>query len=68
MTSNGLQKRILAPNQLSAFQSSKTHSDIVSYIETLNDAVVGVKLADECPQSSVCTYPFQWWNVCTKLI
>ncbi|KAG6810618.1 hypothetical protein H0H92_011086 [Tricholoma furcatifolium] len=45
------QKAILLPEQLQYFQTSKTHQEIISYIETLNNAVVGVKLSDECSQS-----------------
>ncbi|KAI0315786.1 Phosphotyrosyl phosphatase activator [Amylostereum chailletii] len=45
------QKAILIPEQLNAFQTSKTHADIVQYITTLNDAVIGVKLTDECSLS-----------------
>lgn len=47
------QKAILAKEQLTAFQSSQTHQVIVSYIETVNAAVVGVKLTDPCPESPV---------------
>jgi serine/threonine-protein phosphatase 2A activator len=46
-------KCILSPEQLTAFQSSKTHQEVVNYIETLNNAVVGVKLTDACPESPV---------------
>ena len=46
-------KVILSKEQLELFQASKTHADIVAYIETLNEAVVGVKLTDECSQSPV---------------
>ncbi|PPQ68465.1 hypothetical protein CVT24_005562 [Panaeolus cyanescens] len=46
-----LRKTILSKEQLEAFQESQTHHDIVNYIETLNDAVVGVKLTDNCSQS-----------------
>ncbi|KAH9474472.1 Serine/threonine-protein phosphatase 2A activator 2 [Psilocybe cubensis] len=45
-------KAILTKPQLEYFQSSKTHQDIVSYIETLNEAVVGTRLTDECPMSN----------------
>lgn len=48
-----LRKCILSQEQLSSFQSSKVHKDVVSYVETLNDAVVGVKLTDECAESPV---------------
>lgn len=44
-------KVILTPDQLAHFQQSKTHQDIIGFIEELNDRVVGVKLTDECAQS-----------------
>ncbi|KAH8112782.1 Phosphotyrosyl phosphatase activator [Phellopilus nigrolimitatus] len=44
-------KRILTKEQMEAFQTSKTHQEIISYIETLNESVVGVKLTDECTMS-----------------
>lgn len=39
-------KCILSPEQLNAFQSSETYDQIVTYIDTLNEAVTGVKLND----------------------
>lgn len=39
-------KCILSPEQLNAFQSSKTYDQIVAYIDVLNEAVTGVKLND----------------------
>ncbi|KAL0945999.1 hypothetical protein HGRIS_012275 [Hohenbuehelia grisea] len=53
MTSNfqTLRKAILTPEQLAAFQTSKTHDDVKAYIETLNEAVVGAKLSDACSES-----------------
>jgi len=47
------EKAILSKEQLAAFQSSKTYAKVTSYIETLNNAVVGCKLTDECAQSQV---------------
>jgi len=44
-------KVILSKEQLEHFQVSQAHQDIVAYIQSLNDAVVGVKLADECSAS-----------------
>ncbi|OCH90499.1 Phosphotyrosyl phosphatase activator [Obba rivulosa] len=44
-------KTILTKEQLEVFQASKAHKDIVDYIQTLNDAVVGVKLSDPCTES-----------------
>ena len=44
-------KYILSNEQLAAFQLSKTHEAIITYIEALNDAVIGVKLTDECTES-----------------
>ncbi|KIM80663.1 hypothetical protein PILCRDRAFT_528915 [Piloderma croceum F 1598] len=51
MSSQPPRKCILSQEQLSAFQSSKTHQDVVAYMETLNNAVIGVKLTDDCPES-----------------
>ncbi|KAJ3514820.1 hypothetical protein NLJ89_g2150 [Agrocybe chaxingu] len=51
MTYEPPRKIILIKEQLQAFQESKTHQDIVTYIETLNNAVVGAKLTDDCPAS-----------------
>jgi hypothetical protein len=60
-----LEKAILSKEQLDAFRSSKTYVKVTSYIETLNNAVVGSKLTDECAQSQVrrisfgpCISPF----------
>ncbi|KZT65205.1 Phosphotyrosyl phosphatase activator [Daedalea quercina L-15889] len=44
-------KVILSKEQLEHFQASDTHRDIVAYIQTLNEAVVGVKLTDACAES-----------------
>ena len=44
-------KQILSKEQLEAFQASKTHQDVISFIEALNESVVGVKLSDECIDS-----------------
>lgn len=46
-------KVILTKEQLEHFQASQTHQDIVAYIQTLNEAVVGAKLTDDCPESPV---------------
>ena len=53
MTFQVPRKAVLSPEQLESFQTSKTHQEIISYIESLNDAVVGAKLTDECSESSV---------------
>jgi hypothetical protein len=52
-TFRALEKAILSKEQLAAFQSSKTFTKVTSYIELLNNAVVGRKLTDECTQSEV---------------
>ncbi|CAL1709782.1 unnamed protein product [Somion occarium] len=44
-------KCILTKEQLAHFQQSKTHDDILSFVQNLNDTVVGVKLTDECTMS-----------------
>jgi hypothetical protein len=46
-------KAILSKDQLQAFQESKTHKDVISYIEKLNESVVGVKLTEACEASDV---------------
>lgn len=46
-------KQILSNEQLTAFQSSNTHNAIVSYVEALNNSVIGVKLTDEVAASVV---------------
>ncbi len=46
-------KVILTKENLEAFQQSETHATIVSYINTLNECVVGVKLTDDVPVSIV---------------
>ena len=47
------QKAILSQEQFEAFKTSKSRQQIVSYIEVLNESVVGVKLSDECLESEV---------------
>ena len=51
-------KVILTKENLEAFQQSQTHETIVSYITSLNESVVGVKLTDDIPVSSVREYGF----------
>ena len=46
-------KVILTKENIEAFQQSETHTTIVSYINTLNECVVGVKLTDDVPISTV---------------
>jgi len=46
-------KEILLPEQLAWFQTSEAHKAVVSYIEALNNSVIGVKLTDECSESPV---------------
>jgi len=48
-------KIILSKEQLEYFQGSKTYQDIISYIESLNNAVIGAKLTDDCHMSSGVT-------------
>ena len=48
-------KTILSKEQLEYFQGSKTYQDIILYIETLNNAVIGSKLTDDCHISPVRT-------------
>ncbi|KAG6846962.1 hypothetical protein H0H93_010867, partial [Arthromyces matolae] len=48
-------KAILLPEQLQYFQTSKTRQEILDFVESLNNAVVGVKLSDECSISPGAT-------------
>ena len=48
------EKEILTKAQLEQFQQSATHSQLLAFIERLNEAVVGVKLRDPCDESDVC--------------
>ncbi|KAF5372463.1 hypothetical protein D9758_005127 [Tetrapyrgos nigripes] len=45
-------KAILSPAQLEWFQTSDTHKTVISYIETLNEVIVGAKLSDKCEEST----------------
>ncbi|KAK7022943.1 Serine/threonine-protein phosphatase 2A activator 2 [Paramarasmius palmivorus] len=52
MTYHPPAKAILTPAQLEWFQSSSgTYKTVIGYIETLNEAVVGVKLSDPVDES-----------------
>ena len=46
-------KKILTKEQLDAFQSSDTCKDVVTYIQALNETVVGQKLSENIAQSAV---------------
>ena len=46
-------KLILTKENLEAFQASKTHETIVSYITALNERVIGAKLTDDIQLSPV---------------
>ncbi|KIK27122.1 hypothetical protein PISMIDRAFT_674962 [Pisolithus microcarpus 441] len=54
MTFQTPSKRILSSLQLTAFQSSNTHNAIVTYIEDLNNSIIGVKLTDQVSVSTRC--------------
>jgi hypothetical protein len=53
MTFQEPRKLILTKEQLEWFQTSDTHKKVLSYIETLNEAIVGTKLTDVCDESEV---------------
>ena len=55
-------KTILSKEQLEYFQGCKTHQDIISYIETLNNAVIGAKLTDDCDISPVSYDHFDYYG------
>lgn len=46
-------KQILTQEQLESFKTTNTYNGIVQYITASNEAVVGVKLGDECEPSEV---------------
>jgi serine/threonine-protein phosphatase 2A activator len=46
-------KHILSAAHLAAFQRSKTHAEIVDFVEQLNDSIVGRKLSDAGDGSEV---------------
>lgn len=46
-------KRIVSKAHLDAWLSSSTHSDVVTFVEKLNESVVGVKLTDSVLESEV---------------
>ncbi|KAM0789454.1 hypothetical protein ACM66B_000276 [Microbotryomycetes sp. NB124-2] len=48
-------KRIISRAHLQAFLESETHSDLCTFIEQLNDSVIGVKLTDTVQSSPVTT-------------
>lgn len=48
------EKKIVSRQHLEAFLASRTHSDVVEFVEELNESVVGVTLrSKECHQSEV---------------
>ena len=53
MTFQPPRKFILTKLQLDWFQTSETHKNVISYIETLNESVVSIKLTDPCDESEV---------------
>lgn len=50
-------KRIVSKAHLDAWLTSSTHSELVKFVEELNESVVGIKLRDEVVQSDVSLYP-----------
>jgi len=61
-------KVLISKEQLAQFEQSALHARLVSYIETLNEAVAGIKLSTECSSSEVtetsATSPFcanEWY-------
>ncbi len=60
-------KLILTKENLQAFQASKAHETIVSYITTLNESIVGVKLTDDISLSPVRKSALSAPRYCFKL-
>jgi hypothetical protein len=46
-------KRIISRAHLQSFLDSPTHTDLVNFLEELNESVVGLKLTDDVPESEV---------------
>lgn len=61
-------KVILTPAHLAFFQESDTYKNIISYVESLNQAVLGAKLTDECSQSQVCGQQYLVLSPTTELV
>jgi serine/threonine-protein phosphatase 2A activator len=53
-------KRILTPDQLTTFQQSATHTDIIAFVTRLNGSIKGAKLSDklEGEEHPVCPTRF----------
>lgn len=47
------EKKIISRAHLDAFLHSQTHTDVVEFIEALNEASIGIKLGDACYESEV---------------
>jgi serine/threonine-protein phosphatase 2A activator len=47
------EKKIVSRAHLDAFLNSQTHTDVVDFVEALNEASIGVSLRDECFESDV---------------
>ena len=46
-------KRILTNDHVKIFNESSTYDDLINFITTLNDSIVGVKLSDQIIESNV---------------
>ena len=46
-------KRILTNDHVKIFNESSTYDDLINFITTLNDSIVGVKLSDQIVESNV---------------
>lgn len=56
-------KQILTQEQLESFKTTSTYDAIIQYITVLNEAVVGVKLGDECEPSDVSGLAQKSWSI-----
>jgi len=50
-------KRIVSKAHLDAWLTSSTHSELVNFVEELNESVVGIKLSGEIVESDVSLPP-----------
>jgi hypothetical protein len=50
---NMVEKRIISRQHLDAFLNSQTHTDIVDFVNALNQSTIGVTLRQDCLLSEV---------------
>ena len=56
-------KGIVTQEQLQVFQNSDTYNIIVTYVERLNESVIGVKSTEPCEESQVSKLDIIFYDV-----